>query len=126
MNRRDAYLKTRVLTASPGELVVMLYDGLLRFLGEAEAAIRDEDPAKAGKANARALGILEHLLESLRPEKAPDLANHLQNLYLLWTKTVVRALAERDADSFEQVRGQVAEMRDAWNEASRRVEEKSA
>jgi len=57
----QAYAHDSVLTASPEKLVVMLYDGLARFLARGAAAIRAEDIGAAGTALQRAGAILERV-----------------------------------------------------------------
>lgn len=122
MYSKKAYLQTRVQTASPGELLVMLYDGLVRFIAEAGKAVEENRPADAGRANGRALDILHHLIDTLKPEHSPELCDQLRDLYMTWSQILVRSLAQADSESYVRVREQVEHMRDSWREASRIAE----
>ena len=60
-----AYKQQSILTAPRGQLVVMLYDGCLRFLGQAAHAMRDGQVAEAGRRLLRAQAIIHELLSPL-------------------------------------------------------------
>jgi flagellar protein FliS len=126
MYSKKAYLETRVKTASKSELLVMLYDGLVRFVAETERAIREKRPADAGRANGRALDIISHLVDSLRSDVAPDLCAQLRTMYLKWSQLLVRSLAHGDADGVASVLEQVQHMRDCWAEAAKVAERGTA
>src|SRR5579884_2100577 len=90
------YAAVKVTTANPGQLLVMLYDGLLRFLREAQAAMRADDRARAGERISRAHAILEHLMAGLDPTHAPELCDRLRSLYVFCMHHLVRANLDRD------------------------------
>ena len=70
----SAYQQSAVDTASPTELVVMLYDGALRFIGMARAAIERRDIPARSEAISRALAIVGHLRTTLDVERGGDVA----------------------------------------------------
>lgn len=117
MYGRQRYKKDKVVTAQPGELVVMLYDGILRFTGEAIRALDAREPAALGHAIRRTLDIIYYLQASLRSDVAESLVEQLDRTYTLWATALVRANAQSDADAIEGVRIQATDLRDAWAEA---------
>lgn len=117
----NTYRKTQAATATPGDLVVMLYDGVLRFCDMAAESLDRKDPAGAGYATNRALAIVDYLQCILDPHPAPELVRTLDSLYAFWTREIARANALGDAGPIRAVRGHIRELRDAWDEAKTTV-----
>jgi flagellar secretion chaperone FliS len=109
----QAYAQDSVLTAAPEKLVVMLYDGLARFLARGAAAIRAEDIAAAGTALNRAGAILDELLATLDPA-AGEVAERLAEIYLFCKRELLAAQLKRDPARIERVAKLLAELREAW------------
>ncbi len=109
-----AYLQQAVLTASPGQLVVMLYDGACRFLTQAAYAMREGDVAKAGQRLSRAEAIIEELLVTLDLEQGGEIASRLQGLYVFHLRHLSEARMEQDPGKVDQVRTHLAELRESW------------
>jgi flagellar secretion chaperone FliS len=112
-NASKAYAQDSVLTAAPEKLVVMLYDGLARFLARGAAAIRAEDIAAAGTALARAGAILDELLATLDPA-AGEMTNRLSGIYLFCKRELITAQLKRDPKRVERVAKLLAQLREAW------------
>src|ERR1700760_2869669 len=111
-NASKAYAQDSVLTAAPEKLVVMLYDGLARFLARGAAAIRAEDIAAASTALARAGAILDELLATLDPA-AGEMTNRLSGIYLFCKRELIAAQLKRDPKRVERVAKLLAELREA-------------
>jgi flagellar protein FliS len=110
----QAYAQDSVLTAAPEKLVVMLYDGLARFLARGAAAIRAEDLAAAGTALNRAGAILDELLATLDPSAGAQLAERLSEIYLFCKRELLAAQLKRDPNRIERVAKLLAELRESW------------
>src|SRR5687767_14455283 len=93
-----AYRNSSVMTASPGQLVVMLYDGMARFLKQAEVASEEGAWAHAGDRMAKADAILDELLVTLDVEAGGEVAERLQGIYVFCKKLLVEARVERSAE----------------------------
>ena len=117
MYGRKKYRQTQAETASPGELVVMLYDGIVRFVTEAIQGVEAGDPKVSGQRITRAIDIISYLQSTLREDVAPDLVAALDRVYCSWATILVHANAEKDSDSMDAVRGQAQELRTAWDTA---------
>jgi flagellar secretion chaperone FliS len=109
-----AYKQQSILTATPGQLVVMLYDGCLRFLNQSAYAMREGNLAEAGTRMARAEAIIEELLSTLDLEKGGVIASRLQGIYVFSHRQLMEARLERDADKIDTVSGLLSELRDSW------------
>jgi flagellar protein FliS len=109
------------MTASPDQLVVMLYDGARRFLYQAAAAMREDRRADAGERLRRAEMIVDHLLCTLDMERGGDVAANLQGLYVFFLRHLSDARVERDADKLDWVNGQLGELRESWAQVGARA-----
>ncbi|MBS1677411.1 MAG: flagellar export chaperone FliS [Actinobacteria bacterium] len=109
----QAYAQDSVLTAAPEKLVVMLYDGLARFLARGAAALRAEDAAAAGAALNRAGAILDELLATLDPA-AGEITERLAEIYMFSKRELLAGQLKRDPARIERVAKLLAELRDAW------------
>jgi flagellar secretion chaperone FliS len=111
-----AYREQSVLTATPGQLVLMLYDGCLRFLAQAAQAMRDGDDREAGRRLGRAEAILDELLSTLDLEQGGVIASRLQGIYVFCSQQLLHARSASDAALIEQVAELLGELRDAWSQ----------
>jgi flagellar protein FliS len=117
MYGRNRYKQAQARTAGPNDLIVMLYDGILRFVAEAITGVEAGDSAASGQKLSRALDIIAYLQAILRPDQAPELSATLDQTYLAWTTLLVRANLQRDVESMRAVRAQVVDLKSAWEKA---------
>jgi flagellar protein FliS len=109
-----AYKQQSILTATPGQLVVMLYDGCLRFLHQAAYAMRE---GKVGESNTRlqrAEAIIDELRTTLDMEKGGVVASRLQGIYVFSSRHLIEARIARDPAMIDKVSELLSELRDAW------------
>ncbi len=111
--RPAAYRESSVMTASPEQLVVMLYDGALRFLRQTEAAYGEGAWQHGGDRLTRAEAIVDELLATLNMD-AGELANRLQAIYVFCKRQMIEARLERDAVKIRSVIRLLDDLRDAW------------
>jgi flagellar secretion chaperone FliS len=111
--RPQAYRETTIMTASPEQLVVMLYDGAGRFLRQAEVTMGDGSYIQAGERLSRAEAILDELLATLDMD-AGEIAERLQAIYIFCKSRLIEARIERDPVRVAQVARLLAELRGAW------------
>src|SRR5690349_22568486 len=88
------YLRTKVLTATPEQLQLMLYDGAIRFAEQARVALEKKDFEGSYNAISRAQKILAELQSGLRHDVSPELCSKLAALY----NFVYRKLLEANVD----------------------------
>jgi flagellar protein FliS len=109
-----AYKQQSILTATPGQLVVMLYDGCLRFLYQAAHALRDGDVGESNVRLSRAEAIIEELHATLDLEQGGVVASRLQGIYTFCSKHLVEARMARDPEMVDKVSELLSELREAW------------
>jgi flagellar secretion chaperone FliS len=114
---RDRYLADSVNTASPGKLLVMLYDRLVMDLIQGEEALRTGDREQAAGKLTHAQEIVLELRTTLDLDAwsgAPGLAN----LYGFLITELIGANIKRDAEKVAACRVLIEPLRDAWREAA--------
>ena len=114
---RNPYLQDSVGTASPGRLLVMLYDRLVADLFQGEEALRGGDRELSADRITHAQEIILELRTTLDVEAwsgAPGLAS----LYGFLLTELIQANIKRDADKVASCRALVEPLRDAWREAA--------
>lgn len=108
-----AYKQQAILTAPPEHLVVMLYDGALRFLHQAAVAMRDGKRALADEKQRRAEAIVDHLLGTL-DMSAGQVAQNLEGIYVFCKRLMLEAWRERDPRKLENVHTLLSDLRESW------------
>ena len=121
MDPVSEYRRTRILTASPGEIVVMLYDGVLQKVSLAKGHFETGQWGAAGEALGRAQDILYELMASLDRAKSPDLCDSLSRLYAYCSERLIEGLAQRNPKKLDEVDGLLRPLRVAWAEAVRKA-----
>lgn len=121
-----AYFQTQVTTTSQGDLVVMLYDGAIKFLGQAKQHLLANDVAKKGIAISKALDVINELDSSLNMEKGGDLSVNLHSLYLFCSNHLVKANIRKDPKMIDEVLRVLTGLRSAYAEILSRPEAQAA
>ena len=111
----NAYRESAVLTATPEQLVVMLYDGANRFLTQSAIAMRDGRAGLAGEKLRRAEAIIDELLATL-DLSVGEIAERLQTLYLFFKEHLMAARLNQDASKVDEVARLMRELRSAWGQ----------
>ena len=109
----SAYKESAVLTAPPEQLVLMLYDGINRFLFQATVAMRGGDYIVTNNKLQRAEAIIDELIATL-DHSAGDIADRLNAIYLYSRRTLGEARIARSPEKIEHVQGLIGELRDGW------------
>lgn len=115
----EAYKNTAIETASPGKLLLMLYDGAIRNLDNARQAILDHDTAASHKHLLKAQDIILELMCTLNMDY--DIAKNLYSLYDFMYRQLVQANVKKDPEMAAEVRGLLAELRETWDQAIKKV-----
>lgn len=108
-----AYRQQAILTAPPEQLVVMLYDGALRFLHQAAVAMRDGKRAIADEKQRRAEAVIDHLLATL-DMSAGQIAQNLEGIYVFCKRLMLEAWLERDPRKLDNVHRLLSDLRESW------------
>lgn len=100
-------------TATPGQLVVMLYDGFLRFSAQARAALERGDVGEAGMRLTRAQAIVTELRVTLDMTQGP-IAQNLAAIYDYVGERLTVGRLSQDVSQIDEAVRHMAELRTAW------------
>jgi flagellar protein FliS len=112
----QAYYQTQIQSRSPLELVVMLYDGALRFLQQTVDAMQSGDLVAKRDSLSRAMAIVTELHGMLDLEQGGEVAASLDSLYTYMMERLTIANQQRDAAPVAEVMKLMSGLRDAWSQ----------
>ncbi len=116
----DKYKQTEINTANQGKLIVMLYDGAIKFLN---IALENMNPQTYDIVNSNILktqDIITELLLSLNTKEGGEISSSLFNLYIYFKKKLLEANIEKNSNLIQEVINHLKELRDAWDKISSR------
>lgn len=109
-----AYANNKVMTATPAELTLMLYDGAIKFCNIAITAVEQKDIVKAHTNIMKVERIIEEFQSTL-DHKYP-VAEDFDNVYRYLHDRLIQANVKKDKEILEEVLGHLRTMRDTWKE----------
>jgi flagellar secretion chaperone FliS len=112
----QAYIQTQIQSRSPLELVVMLYDGALRFLQQTVDAMQRGDLVAKRDSLSKAMAIVTELHGMLDLEQGGEVAASLDSLYTYMMERLTTANQQRDAAPVAEVMRLMTGLRDAWSQ----------
>ena len=117
----NAYRANAVGSAKPENLVVMLFDGAIRFLGAAIRAFDHEDPLDFNLTIhtniTKTQAIIRELNNALDLDNGGELGQKLTSLYNYFDQRLQEANIHKDRAIIEEILARISELRDAWNES---------
>lgn len=116
-NAYAQYNNNKVLTASPAELTLMLYDGAIKFCNIAITAVEERDIVKAHTNIVKVQRIVDYLRQTL--DMKYKVAEDMENIYVYLSKRLVTANLKKDAAILEEVNAHLHAVRDTWKEVMR-------
>ena len=121
-NAYAQYKNSKVLTASPAELTLMLYEGAIKFCNIAITAIEQKEVEKAHINIRKAQKIIEHLRVTL--DMKYPVAKDFDNMYQYIDRRLLEANISKDPDILKEVLTHLHAIRDTWKEVMRINREK--
>lgn len=113
-NMAQQYNRNKILTATPAELTLLLYEGAIKFCNIAQVAIEKNDTEKAHTNIVKAEMIIEELQSTLN-RKYP-VAEDFDNVYKYICSLLVDANMKKDTQVLDQALVELRGMRDTWKE----------
>ncbi|MZP29468.1 flagellar export chaperone FliS [Heliobacterium undosum] len=113
----NQYRNTAVQTAAPEKLLLMLYDGAIRFLQQAIKAIESKKPNEAHQNIVKAQNIIVELTVTLNMDY--PISHNLKSLYDFFFQHLVQANIKKDAKMIEDIVELLSDLRKTWEEAAR-------
>jgi flagellar protein FliS len=116
-NPYQQYQESTLETASQGKLLLMLYDGAIRFLTQASAAMEAKNWQDSHNFILKAEDVITELMACLRMEAGGEIAFNLYRLYEYMNWRLIQANIKRDQSMVLEVQSRLRELREAWVEA---------
>ena len=116
------YKNSKILTASPAELTLMLYEGAIKFCNIAITAIEQKDIEKAHINIVKTQRIIEHFRLTL--DMKYPVAQDFDRVYEYLARRLVQANIKKDKEIMEEILEHLHSMRDTWKEVMRINREK--
>lgn len=115
----EQYKKHQIETASPEEVLIMLYDGAIRFLNTAKKAIAENNIEKTHNNLIKAQNIILEFMNSLDMEVGGEIAINLYRLYEYLHHQLVQANIKKDVAIIDEVLDHLRSLKTTWEEAIR-------
>ena len=111
------YQDMKIQTASPEQIMIMLYDGAIRFSLQAKKKMVEKDYEGKGIFISKTQAIIDELMNSLDFNIAPDLCSNLQQLYIYINEKLTEANIKLNIEAIDEVVGLLNTLRDGWKQA---------
>lgn len=120
----SAYNTNRIMTATPAELTLMLYEGAIKFCNIAIMGVEEKDVEKAHNNIVKVENIIGEFIATLN-HKYP-VAEDFENIYNYLMDRLIEANMKKDREILEEVLGYLREMRDTWKEVMKQAKTQTA
>ncbi len=114
----NQYQANHIETASPEKILIMLYDGAIRFCRQAIQAMDAGDKEVQNEKITRTMAIVAEFATSLDHEIGGEIATNLDALYMFMIRELTRANITKDRQALESVENLLSGLRDTWVEAA--------
>ena len=113
-NAYAQYNNSKILTASPAELTLMLYDGAIKFCNIAILAVEQKNIEKAHTNIIKTERIIDYFRQTL--DMSYPVAEDFERVYSYLSRRLTEANVKKDKEILEEVNQHLHTMRDTWNE----------
>ena len=111
----QAYTDTQVSTSTnQKQLIVMAYDGIIRFLGRAKDQMAEREIEATHINLVKARAVIEELASTLNKEQGGEIAENLWNLYLFFMQKITEANFKKEPGPIDDILPPLLELRSAW------------
>jgi flagellar secretion chaperone FliS len=121
--RTNTYQEIAVQTSGPAKLVVMLYEGAIRFLNQSIKAIQTKDLNLKRQSIDRVVAVIQHLQSTLDMTQGKQVAADLDRLYAYITSRVLDASGKLEVEPLEEAIKLLTTLLSGWEEVARKESE---
>ena len=111
------YKKQEIMTATPGEILILLYEGAIRFLNLAKAGLQEGNPEKYHNNLLKAQRIVVEFMTSLDMEVGGEVAQNLYSLYEYYYFRLIQANLKKDVTMVDEVLEHLRNLKATWEQA---------
>ena len=116
-NANDIYFRNKVLTATPAELVLLLYDGFIKFGNMSIRFVNDKDFDSANKYILKMEAIIDELSGTL--DRKYEVSKDFDNIYSYVSRRLIEANINKDSVILEECITHIRSLRETWTEVMR-------
>lgn len=120
----ETYQRNQVQTASPGELTLMLYNGLVKFIKQGKLALESRQVEQTHGYILRAQDIISEFMVSLNREY--EISKELLPLYDYMKQGLIEANLNKDIDKLSEIESMAIELRETWVQVMKLAKQKQA
>ncbi len=113
----NQYQSTQVSTSSPEQVLMMLYDGAIRFISQALLYMKAGEKTAKAENISKAIAIVSELSNTLDFEVGGDIADQLDSLYNFMIQELISANLQNDQKRLKVVEGLLVDLRQTWKKA---------
>jgi flagellar protein FliS len=113
----ENYLKNQIESASKEQLLIMFYEGAIRFISRAEIALRNNNFEQKNYCINKASAIIAELSATLDHEIGGQIASDLEALYDFMNRELIKANIENSLDSLKTVKTLLTDLSETWKQA---------
>lgn len=117
-NPYEQYQRNKVLTATPAEVTLMLYEGAIKFCNIAIMAIENKDMEKAHANIMKTQRIIEEFRNTL--DRRYEVAEDFDRIYVYVLRRLFEANIKKDKEILVEVNGHLRSLRDTWKEVMKK------
>ncbi|WP_236338833.1 flagellar export chaperone FliS [Paenibacillus plantiphilus] len=117
----QAYQKNRFETASPHRLILMLYEGALKYASQAERALLEQDIVASNRLLLKIQDIVYELIATLDMKQGGQIATNLQSLYFYVIDCLVQANLQKNHEKLQEVVEILQSLKSAWEQIGKEV-----
>lgn len=111
------YQKNQIETATPEQVLILLYDGAILYLNKAKAALEQKDYEQWNKNLIGSERIILEFMDTLDMENGGELAKNLYGLYEYFYNTLVSANLNKNTQKVEEILRHLKGLRETWQKA---------
>jgi flagellar protein FliS len=117
LNPYEQYKKTSVNTMTRGELLILLYDEIIKKLNVSKMLLENKDYEQAEINLSKCRNIINHLIVSL--DEKYEISNELREMYFFFNREILKASTSRNTKCIDDILTLIKDLRNTWAEADK-------
>ncbi|WP_054025393.1 flagellar export chaperone FliS [Bacillus sp. FJAT-28004] len=124
LQQRNKYLQNTIQTATPGQLLIMLYDGAIRFCRQGIEAIKEQRYADANTSLLKVQDIVSEFIITI--DRSNPISENLLKLYEYFNTRLIEANMKKDVEPAEEVLAHLIDLKETWIQAAKQYNQLAA
>lgn len=120
-NPYQKYKNAQYETASPEQLLLMLYDGAIKFAQQSKKALEEKNLEDANNRLKKTQDIINELIVTLDMEQGGEVAQNLYNIYDYMNRRLIQANIRKDPEIIDEVINLLRDIKDSWEEVIKKM-----